>query len=98
MSEPEAATAQCTTTVPAPVSSVAVATADALPVALVSLVMLFAVMTPEEAAPNAGLPNDSVATAVPGLAAVPVRRKTSFAVVLRVESTRSATVLRNATG
>jgi hypothetical protein len=40
----------------------------------------------------------NVATAVPGLAADPERRKTSFAVVLRVESTKSATVLRNATG
>jgi hypothetical protein len=36
MSDPLAATAQCTTTVPPPVSSVAVATGDALPVALVS--------------------------------------------------------------
>jgi hypothetical protein len=41
---------------------------------------------------------DSVATAVPGDAAVPVSRNTSFAAVLSVESTRSATVLRKATG
>ena len=98
MSEPEAATAQCTMTVPAPVSMVAVATGEALPVALVSLVIEFAVIVPLDDAPNAGLPNDSVATAVPGAPAVPVRRNTNFAVVLSVESTRSATVSRNAVG
>jgi hypothetical protein len=49
-------------------------------------------------APNAGLPNDSVAAAVPGEPAVPVSRNFSFAVVLSVESTRSATVSRNAVG
>ena len=48
--------------------------------------------------PNAGFDIASVATAVPGDAAVPVRRKTSFAVVDRVLSTKSATVLRKATG
>jgi hypothetical protein len=98
MSDAEAATAQCTTTVPPPVSIVAVATGEALPVAFVSLVMALAVIVPLEATPKAGLLKDSVATAVPGDAAVPVSRKTSFAVVLSVESTRSATVLRKATG
>ena len=63
-----------------------------------SLVIVSAVMMPDDAAPNAGFAIARVATAVPGAAAVPLRRKTSFAVVLRVESTRSATVLRKATG
>ena len=98
MSEADAATAQCTITVPAPVSSVAVATGEALPAALVSYVIADAVMTPAAAAPKAGFDIASVDTAVPGLAAVPVKRNTNFAVVLSVESTRSATVLRNATG
>ena len=57
-----------------------------------------AVIVPDELAPNAGLPKLRVATAVPGAPAVPVRRNTSFAAVLSVESTRSATVSRKAVG
>lgn len=98
ISEPLAATAQCTTTVPPPVSSVAVATGDALPVAFVSLVMLENVSTPAEAPGATGFDMASVATAVPGLAAVPVSRNLSLAVVLRVLVTRSATEVRNADG
>ena len=64
MSEADAATAQCTITVPAPVSSVALATAVALPVALVSLAIVPAVMTPAAAAPKAGFAIASVATMV----------------------------------
>lgn len=59
------------TTVPPDVSSVAVATEDALPVALVSLVIAFAVAVPVDAAPNAVADSDSVATAVPGDPTVP---------------------------
>lgn len=72
MSLPDAATAQWITTVPADVSSVAVATGEALPVALVSLVMALAVATPDEASPNASALKASVATAVPGAPTVPV--------------------------
>jgi hypothetical protein len=67
-------------------------------VALVSLVIEFAVITPEELAPKAGLPKLRVAAAVPGELAVPESRNFSFAVVERVLSTRSATVSRNAVG
>jgi hypothetical protein len=70
MSEPEAATAQWITTVPPDVWSVANATAEALPVALVSLVIALAVAVPVEAAPKAVALKDSVATAVPGAATV----------------------------
>ncbi|MBK6790785.1 MAG: hypothetical protein IPG77_25025 [Betaproteobacteria bacterium] len=98
IASPDAATVVCTITVPAPVSSVAVATGEAFPVAFVSLVIVLAVMTPADADPKAGFAMLNVATAVPGLAADPDRRKTSFAVVLKVESTKSATVLRNASG
>ena len=52
MSEAEAATAQCTTTVPPEVCRVAVATGDALPVAFVSFVIALAVMVPADAAAN----------------------------------------------
>ena len=81
-----------------PSTILAVATALALPVALVSLVIAFAVMTPEDDAPNAGFPKLNVAAAAPGLFAFPLRRNLSFAVVPSVESTRSATVSRNAVG
>jgi len=66
MSEPEAATAQWITTVPPDVCSVAKATGLALPVALVSLVIAFAVAVPLDADPNAVALKGSVATAVPG--------------------------------
>ncbi len=78
MSLAEAATAQWMTTVPPDVSSVAVATADALPVALVSEVIAFAVAVPVELAPNAVALSESVATAVPGELTVPVSRNLSF--------------------
>jgi hypothetical protein len=66
MSDPDAATAQWITTVPPLVCSVANATGDALPVALVSEVMLLAVAVPLDDAPNAVALKGSVATAVPG--------------------------------
>jgi hypothetical protein len=70
------------TTTPPEVCSVAVATADALPVAFVSLVMAFAVAMPVAAAAgNAVALRGSVATAVPGAAAVPAKRKTRFPLV-----------------
>jgi len=74
MSEAEAATAQWMTTVPPDVSSVAVATGLALPVALVSLVMALAVAVPVADAPKAVADSGSVATTVPGEPTVPVRR------------------------
>jgi hypothetical protein len=66
MSEPEAATAQWITIVPPLVCSVANATGEALPVALVSEVMALAVAVPLDDAPNAVALRGSVATAVPG--------------------------------
>ena len=70
----DAATAQCITTVPPEVSNVAVATADALPVAFVSDVIAFAVAVPVAEAPNAVADKGNVATAVPGEPTVPVSR------------------------
>jgi hypothetical protein len=55
---------------------VAVATGDAFPVAFVSLVIAFAVAVPLDASANASADSGSVATAVPGLPTVPVRRNT----------------------
>lgn len=78
MSEPDAATPQCITTVPPLVSSVAVATGDALPVALVSLVIALAVAVPLELAPNAVADNGNVAAAVPGDDTVPLSRNFRF--------------------
>jgi hypothetical protein len=78
MSEALAATEHWSTTVPALVCSVAVATGLALPVALVSLVIALAVAVPVLAAPNAVALNDSVATTVPGAATVPVKRNASL--------------------
>lgn len=60
------------TTVPPDVSSVAVATGEALPVAFVSLVIALAVFVPLDAAPKAVADSGSVATAVPGAPTVPV--------------------------
>lgn len=74
MSLPEAATAQWITTVPAFVSSVAVATGDALPVALVSLEIALAVAVPELEAPKAVADKLSDATIAPGAPTVPVSR------------------------
>jgi hypothetical protein len=66
MSEPDAATAQWITMVPPEVCSVANATGEALPVALVSLVIALAVAVPLDDAPNAVADSGKVATAVPG--------------------------------
>lgn len=66
MSEADAATAQWITTVPPDVSKVAVATALALPVALVSEAMAFAVASPAVLAGKAVADRLRVATAVPG--------------------------------
>jgi hypothetical protein len=73
MSDPEAATAQWITTVVF-ASMVAVATGEALPVALVSLLMAFAVAVPLLDAPNAVELMFSVATAAPGEPTVPDKR------------------------
>ena len=78
MSLPDAATAQWITTVPADVSSVAVATAVALPVALVSDVIALAVAVPVADAPKAVALNGHVATAVPGVPTVPVSLNFKF--------------------
>jgi hypothetical protein len=75
ISLPEAATAQWSTTVPPDVSKVAVDTAVALPAALVSLVIAFAVATPVADAPNAVADRARLATDVPGAETVPVKRK-----------------------
>lgn len=72
-----AATAQCTCTESADVCKVAFATAAALPAALVSLVMAENVSTALATEPHGSL-SVSVATAVPGVDTVPVRRKTSL--------------------
>ena len=71
MSEAEAATAQCSCTESALVCSVAAATAEALPVALVSLVIALKVSTPVVTDPQ-GSVSVRVATAVPGALTVPV--------------------------
>lgn len=78
MSDPDPATAQCITTVPPDVSSVAVATAEALPAALVSEVMALAVAVPDDASPNASADNGNVATAVPGAPTFPVSLNLRF--------------------
>jgi hypothetical protein len=70
MSDPLAATAHWITTVPPDVCSVANATGEALPAALVSVVMALAVAVPVLDAPNAVALKGSVATAVPGAATV----------------------------
>jgi hypothetical protein len=72
ISDALAATAQWITTVPPEVSSVAVATGEALPVAFVSDVIAFAVAVPDDDAPNAVADSGNVATAVPGADTVPV--------------------------
>ena len=96
MSDAEAATAQCSCTEPALVSSVAAATGEALPVAAVSLVMALAVIVPPDAAPNGVALIVSVATAVPGAETVPDRRNTSFGDVPSAVATAPASVLRSA--
>jgi hypothetical protein len=71
----DAATAQWITTVPPEVSSVAVATGEALPVAFVSLVIALAVAVPPLDAANAVALKPRFATDVPGALTVPVKRK-----------------------
>jgi hypothetical protein len=73
-----AATEQWITTVPAEVWSVAVATGEALPVALVSAEMALAVAVPVADAPNAVALSDKVATTVPGADTVPDSRNASL--------------------
>ena len=98
MSLPDAATAQWITTVPPDVSSVAVATGEAFPVAFVSLVIAFDVAVPDEDAPNAVALNDRVAAAVPGAPTVPVKRSFNLpdapmsAVTASVAALRAAVV------
>lgn len=96
MSDDEAATAQWLTTVPPDVSSVALATGEALPVALVSLVIALAVAVPPDAAANGVADNVSVAAAVPGEPTVPDRRNFSLGEAPSAVVCASATVLRNA--
>lgn len=96
MSDADAATAHWSTTVPPEVCNVAVATGDALPVALVSDVIVFAVAVPVEEAPKAVDDNGSVATAVPGEVTVPVSRNTKLPLVLIRAVTASVAALRAA--
>ena len=96
MSDADAATAQWITTVPPEVSNVAVATADALPVALVSEVIALAVAVPEDDAANAVADSGSVATAVPGALTVPDRRNFRFPEVPISAVTASVAALRAA--
>lgn len=78
MSDPLAATPQWITTVPPLVSSVAVATALALPVALVSLLIAPAVAVPPLLAPKAVAAKLSVATAAPGAPTEPANLNLSM--------------------
>ena len=96
MSEAEAATAQWITTVPPEVCNVAVATGEALPVALVSAVMALAVAVPVEEAAKAVVLKESVATTVPGALTVPVNRNASLPEVLINAVTASVAALRAA--
>lgn len=96
ISDELAATAQCITTVPPDVSSVAVATADALPVALVSDVIAFAVAVPLLDAPKAVADSGNVATAVPGAPTVPLKRNLRFPEVPINAVTASVAALRAA--
>jgi hypothetical protein len=96
MSDADAATAQWLTTVAPDVSNVAVATADALPVALVSLAIALAVAVPPDDAPKGVALIISVAAAVPGEPTVPVRRNLSRGLAPSAVVCASATVLRNA--
>ena len=95
MSEPDAATEHWITTVPPEVCRVANATADALPAALVSLVMALAVAVPEEDAPKAVADNGKVATTVPGDATVDGEmRNTKLPLVLISAVTASVAAFR----
>jgi hypothetical protein len=96
MSEPDAATAQWITTVPAEVCNVAVATGEALPVALVSEVIALAVAVPVTAAGKAVALSDKRATVVPGALTVPVSRKANLPEVLINAVTASVAALRAA--
>lgn len=94
MSPLAAVTAQWITTVPPDVSKVAVATGEAFPVALVSLVMVLAVAVPPDDAAKAVADNGRVATAVPGAETVPLSRNLRFPLVLMSAVTASVAALR----
>jgi hypothetical protein len=96
ISLPDAATAQCITTVPPDVCNVAVATAEALPVAFVSAVIELAVAVPVDDAPKAVADKDNVATAVPGADTVPVVRNTNLPLAPISAVTASVAALRAA--
>lgn len=97
MSEPDAATAHWITTVPPDVCSVANATGEAFPAALVSLVMALAVAVPVLDAAKAVALNGSVATAVPGAATVDgLMRKTKLPLTPISAVTASVAALRAA--
>ena len=79
------------------VCRVAKATAEALPVALVSELIALAVAVPTDEAPNAVALNGSVATAVPGLATLLGEiRKTRLPEVLISAVTASVAAFRAA--
>lgn len=82
--------------VPPEVSSEALATAEALPVAFVSDVMALAVAVPEDDAANAVDESGSVATAVPGEPIEPLRRNLRLPLVLISAVTASVAALRAA--
>jgi hypothetical protein len=82
--------------VPPEVSSVAVATGEALPVALVSLVIALAVAVPDELAPKAVDDKGNVATAVPGEPTVPDSLNLRLPDVLIKAVTASVAALRAA--
>jgi hypothetical protein len=75
---------------------VAVATAEAFPVALVSEVIALAVAVPDEDAPNAVADRGRVATAVPGAPTVPVSRNLRFPLAPIRAVTASVAALRAA--
>lgn len=79
------------------VSSVAVATAEALPVALVSLVMALAVAVPLDDAPKAVADSGQVAAAVPGDPMVPLVRNLRLPLDPMRAVTASVAALRAAT-
>lgn len=97
ISDPLAATAQWITSVPPEVWRDALATGEALPVALVSEVMALAVAVPVDEAPKAVADSGRVATAVPGEPMVPESRKTRLPLVLIRAVTASVAALRAAT-
>jgi hypothetical protein len=97
MSDPLAATAHWIITVPTDVCSVANATGEALPAALVSLVIALAVAVPVLDAAKAVTLNGSVATAAPGAATLDgLMRKTKLPLTPISAVTASVAALRAA--